>query len=183
MHRILGSGLLVTLMMALAGCSGGFEVHQTEPFRVQIDGEPQTMTVREGEEAQRVDIDVADCDCEEVMVDVEVRAVGDGPCTVHVVIEDADGNELASKDITIEGTNVSMDDDDNMTGNETEPPADDTSSGDTIIEQIVVNVKGKDNIVVVNEATSGDAEVNISANTSTGTSEQGNTTQDVNGTP
>ena len=35
-------------LMALAGCTGSFDIDQTEPFRVQLDGAPQTVVVREG---------------------------------------------------------------------------------------------------------------------------------------
>jgi hypothetical protein len=169
-NRMLLGGL-AALLMAFAGCTGQFEVDQTEPIQVEIDdGDGETVTVRENEEAQSVSFDTEDV--EEVEVVVEVTKVSDGPCMILVVVEDDDGNEIVSREIEV-GDNMS--DENTTTGNETDE--DDMEDGDTVIQNIQVDVRGNRNIVVIAESQSGDADVNIAANSSTGTSSQGNTTQ------
>src|SRR5688572_6413510 len=114
------SGVALALVaMALAGCTGGFQVDQTEPFRVQLEGAPETVTVRDTDtEAKRVvvetcdeDVEVDDCDVEEVEVQFEVTQVSSGPCKILVTIQDEDGQTIVSRVIEV-NVNIDGDDDD-----------------------------------------------------------------------
>jgi hypothetical protein len=171
---------LSALLMALAGCTGEFEVDQTEPIQVQIDdGDGETVTVRENEDAKAVSFDTQDV--ERVEVVVEVTPVSDGPCTIVVIVEDADGNEIANERIDVPG---SGDTDDNMTddGNETDDTDDGMEGdGDVVVQNIDVDVRGSKNIVVLTQAESGEADVNVMANSSSGNTSTGNQTQDDDG--
>lgn len=173
------------LALALAGCTGSFEVDQTEPFRIQLEGEPETVTVRDTDtEAQRVTIetcgetDTQSACADEVEVQLKVQQVASGACKILVEIQDEDGNVLETRVIDVtQGsgstgsatatTTSSGNTTGNATGNSTT-----TASGSTggsvvnnqvVIQNIVVNVKGNKNIVVVTQAQEGSADVDIKA--------------------
>lgn len=165
------------LLMALAGCTGGFQVDQTEPFRIQLEGAPETVTVRDSDaEPQKVVVETCagdeagDCDVEEIEVQFEVTQVSSGPCKLLVTIQDDDGNTIATKVIEV---NVSIDnDDDDTSGNGTsgngtttvtETRTETVGSGQTVTQNIVVNVKGSKNIVVLTQAQQGSADVTVNA--------------------
>lgn len=179
------------LAMALAGCTGGFQVDQTEPFRIQLEGAPETVTVRETDaEPRRVEIetcreaDAGSCDVEQVEVKVAATAVSSGPCKILVTIQDEDGNTLETRVIDVNvnvGTGDGDDGDGNTTGNTTTTETTTrtvtttaaASSGNTVIQNIVVNVKGAKNIVVLTQAQQGAADVDISAIKASGNADVG----------
>jgi hypothetical protein len=166
---------LAVLAVALAGCTGGFTVNQTEPIRVQIEGAPQTVVVREGGEAQEVNVETCPedrdpCDVENVDVQLRVHKVSTEACSVKVTIRTVSGEVLDEVIIDVDG--VDADDgattgDGNATGNgtmtATATQTGDAASGDTVVQNIIVNVKGNKNIVVVSQALEGSAEVNVQA--------------------
>src|SRR5688500_16125500 len=145
----------VLALMGLAGCTGSFDIDQTEPFRVQLDGAPQTVVVREGAEPQEVNVqtcpDTADpCDVDEVEVKVDVRKTSTEACSIKVIIKTVSGEILGERII-----DVGDDDDDgsaggsatgnatgNGTGNATATGSvTGDSGGDTTVQNIFVNVK------------------------------------------
>ncbi|MEA3136181.1 MAG: hypothetical protein QOC71_462 [Thermoplasmata archaeon] len=171
-----GASVLAFALMALAGCTGSFNVDQTEPFRVQLDGAPQTVVVREGAEPREVNVetcpDTTDpCDVEEVNVQVDVHKTSAKACSIKVIIKTVSGDVLDEKVIDV------GDDDDGSAsasatatgGNETDSGSASASatatggSGDTTVQNLIVNVKGNKNIIVVTQALQGEANVNIQA--------------------
>lgn len=172
----------VLALMALAGCTGSFDIDQTEPFRVQLDGAPQTVVVREGAEPREVNVETCPeerdpCDVEEVDVQVKVQKTSTEACSIKVVIKTVSGEILDEKVIDVGGddgdgsVSATATSDGNMTsdGNETASATatatggSDDGSGDTIIQNLVVNVKGNKNIIVVTQALQGEANVDIQA--------------------
>lgn len=163
------------LALALAGCTGSFNVDQTEPFRVQLDGAPQTVVVREGGEPRQVDIQTCPetsdpCDVEEVDVKVRVQQTSSESCQIRVVVRLPSGEVLGERVITVGGdgsgstATATGTMTGNGTGNQTTAPTGD-ASGDSgvVIENLVVNVRGNKNIVVVTQAISGSADVDVQA--------------------
>lgn len=183
-HRLLSGSLLTMLALVMAGCTGtgNFDVQQTEPFRVSLEGEPQTVTVRDDDrEGKEVVIDTCadpcvgnndDCvDACDVNVKVEVKPTSTDACRIMVIIKDRDSGEVLDQ-VEIDGNGGDVDGDDTTatttgtTGNGTTTATlTGDSGGDTnvIVQNIVVNVKGKDNIVVLTQAIEGSADVDISA--------------------
>lgn len=175
---MLTGGLLATLALVLAGCSGtgNFDVQQTEPFRVQLEGEPQTVVVDEDDdEAKQVVIDTCNDPCEgdrqpeEVTVKVQVTSkTVEEACVVKVIIKDRDtGEVLEEREVSTggsgsggSGSTSTVTQTQTATVTETHTGS---SSGGITVENIVVNVKGKDNIVVLTQAIQGSADVDISA--------------------
>ena len=178
---------LAVLAVALAGCTGGFTVNQTEPIRVQIEGQPQTVVVRDSDpEPQKVTLKACDSGCEDVEVKVQVKKLTDGPCRLHVIIQDEDGNTLEERDVDVdqEAGSTSASATPSPTGNGTTTgngtmTATSTggSTGTTIVQNIVVNIKGKQNVVVLTEAIQGSAEVQVNTANASGHASvtQGNT--------
>lgn len=164
------------LALALAGCTGGFQVDQTEPFRIQLEGAPETVTVRDSDaEPQKVVVetcrdDADPCDVEEVEVQFEVTQVSSGPCKVLVTIQDEDGQTIATKVIEVNVNIDSGDDADdgngtagNGTTTVTETRTETVGSGQTVSQTMIVNVKGNKNIVVLTQAQEGSADVTVNA--------------------
>jgi hypothetical protein len=163
-------------LMGLAGCTGSFDVDQTEPFRVQLDGAPQTVVVREGAEPREVNVETCPeaedpCDVGEVDVQVKVTKTSMEACSVKVTVKTTSGEVLDEQVIDVggdSGSNGTMTTDDNATGNGTTTVTETTTttqaaSGDVIIQNLVIDVRGNRNIVVVTEALSGAASVDIQA--------------------
>lgn len=161
-------------LMGLAGCTGSFDVDQTEPFRVQLDGAPQTIVVREGAAPREVNVqtcpDTTDpCDVEEVDVQVDVTKTSMEACSIKVVIKTVSGEILGEEIIDVGGDDDDAEVDGNASGNGTGNATatgsvdDDASSGDTTVQNIIVNVKGNRNIIVVTQALQGEANVNVQA--------------------
>jgi hypothetical protein len=157
-------------VMGLAGCTGSFDIDQTEPFRVQLDGAPQTVVVREGAEPREVTVETCPddqdpCDVEDVEVQVRVEKTSAKPCSILIVIKDESGAVIDQHTIDVGGSNAGM----TTTGNATNEPGNTTTtvttteqtSGDVVIQNLVVNVRGSKNIVVLTQAEQGDAKVNI----------------------
>src|SRR5688572_7264900 len=120
---------LAVLAVALAGCTGGFTVNQTEPIRVQIEGAPQTVVVREGE-SKEVNVDTCPedddpCDTETVDVRLQVRKVSTGDaCQVKVIVKTTSGEVLDEVIIDVDGgasgsASATATGDGNTTGNGT----------------------------------------------------------------
>jgi hypothetical protein len=179
---------LAVLAVALAGCTGGFTVNQTEPIRVRIEGEPQTVVVHDTDTTpQKVTLKACDTACAgDVEVTVQVKKLADGPCRLHVIIQDEDGTTLEERDVDVDqeagsasatssaSTNVTG----NATGNETtSATATSSGSGTTVVQNIVVNIKGKQNVVVLTQAIQGSAEVQVNTVNANGNNSvsQGNT--------
>lgn len=190
---------LAVLAVGLAGCTGGFTVNQTEPIRVKIEGEPQTVVVHDTDNSpQKVVLKACDSGCQDVQVNVQVKKLADGPCRLHVIIQDEDGNTLEERDVDVDQsstgsgsmTETSSAATGNSTGNGTSATATSTSggtSGTTIVQNFVVNIKGKQNVVVLTQAILGSAEVqvntaNASGNASVTQGNTGNTTVSGNAT-
>lgn len=179
---MLAGGLLATLALVLAGCTGtgNFDVQQTEPFRVQLEGEPQTVVVSEDDsEAKEVVVDTCRDPCDaadqpdqvNVKVQVTSKAVEEA-CIVKIVIKDrSTGEVLDEREVSTGGSGststVTQTDTATQTVTETQTATmtetASSGSGGITIENIVVNVKGKDNIVVLTQAIQGSADVDISA--------------------
>lgn len=167
------AGVTVLAMMALAGCTGGFTVNQTEPIRVQLEGAPQTVVVHESDaEPKRVVVATCEdtddpCDTETVEVQVQVKQVAGDDCRVRITIQDEDGNTIEERDVDVkdDGDDDSHDGDDNATGDNstTAAPGPGGSTGQVVVQNIVVNVKGKDNVVILTQALQGSAEVQVNA--------------------
>jgi hypothetical protein len=190
---------LAVLAVALAGCTGGFNVNQTEPIRVKIEGEPQTVVVHETDNSpQKVVLKACDNACQDVQVHVQVKKLVDGPCRLHVIIQDEDGNTLEERDVDVDQeagssgsastgmtSSTTTTGTGNATGNETSSTetssaastATGGSSGTTIVQNFVVNIKGKQNVVVLTQAIQGSAEVQVNTANANGNASvtQGNT--------
>src|SRR5215210_6541741 len=96
----------VLALMGLAGCTGSFDIDQTEPFRVQLDGAPQTVVVREGAAPQEVNVQTCDadpCDVDEVEVKVDVTKTSTEACSIKVVIKTVSGEVLGERVIDVGG--------------------------------------------------------------------------------
>lgn len=187
-HSLLSGSLLTMLAMVMAGCTGtgNFDVQQTEPFRVSLEGEPQTVVVSEDDsEGKEVVIDTCDDPCADnnddcadacdVNVKVQVKQTSSDVCRIMVIIKDRDSGEVLDQ-VEIDGSDGGDDggDDTTTTGNGTTSA---TMTGDVggdtnvVVQNIVVNVKGKDNIVVLTQAIEGSADVDISAARASGNGE------------
>lgn len=203
---------LAVLAVALAGCTGGFTVNQTEPIRVKIEGQPQTVVVHDTDKSpQKVILKACDAGCQDVQVDVQVKKLAEGPCRLHVIIQDEDGNTLEERDVDVDqeggssSGSVSMTETSsgsatgNETGNGTSSAAPSSASsggtGTTIVQNFVVNIKGKQNVVVLTQAIQGSAEVQVNTANANGhnsvtqgntagntTTTSGNMTSDTNST-
>lgn len=206
---------LAALSLAAAGCTGQFDIQQTEPIRVQIDGPPEETRVSELDAAPKEFVVENPNRADAVEVDVEVTQASDTPVTVTVTIMDSETNEtIATRTIVVGGEgNETENETGNETGNETSPAPSPTnttatngtnttatngtnatsgtnetspfpfeSGGETVTETIVVNVRGKDNFVVLTQADEGEADVSIAARESFGGGEEpqetGNETQE-----
>lgn len=162
-------------LLGLAGCTGSFDIDQTEPFRVQLDGAPQTVVVREGAEPREVNVQTCPetedpCDVGEVDVQVKVTKTSTEACSVKVTVKTTSGEILDERVIDVGGDAGSNDTmtTGNGTGNGTTTVTETTtttqaSSGDVTIQNLVVNVKGNKNIIVVTQALSGAASIDIQA--------------------
>lgn len=165
----------VLALMALAGCTGSFDIDQTEPFRVQLDGAPQTVVVREGAEPREVNVqtcpeDTDPCDVGDVDVQVKVEKTSTEACSIRVIIKTVSGEVLDERTIDVGGSATTTSTaQGNGTGNstttvtETETETTTASSSTVVIQNLVVNVKGNRNIIVVTQALSGEANVGIQA--------------------
>lgn len=162
----------VLALMGLAGCTGSFDIDQTEPFRVQLDGAPQTVVVREGAAPREVNVqtcpdDVDPCDVDEVEVRIDATRTSTEACSIKVIIKTASGEILGERVIDLGSPADDGGDDGNMTGNETGNATATggvtETGGDTTVQNIFVNVKGNKNIIVVTQAIQGEANVNVQA--------------------
>ena len=155
---------------SLAGCTGEFDIEQTEPLQVQVNGEPRTVSVSEEDsEPQEIRVDNSG-KAEAVQVTVEVRPMHAGPVTVLIIIEDSEtGERLAEQEIsTGEGGNETTNTTTTSSGNTTTAPGSTTTAPanqttEVTIQNIFIDVKGKDNFVVLTQAVEGDADVSIAA--------------------
>ena len=182
---MLAGALAAVGMMLLAGCTGNFDVQQTEPFRVRLEGDPQTVTVNDDDGGAK-EVLIATCDdpCadgdedQDVNVKVQVKQVS-GPCTVLVTIKNkATGQVIEQREVSVGGsTSQTQTQTSTASGNQTNGTTTtvtqtqtETQGGDTtvVVQNFFVSVKGKDNIVVLTQAIDGQANVDISAAKATG---------------
>ena len=179
MRAKLLTSALVLLATAFAGCVGEFEIQQTEPLRIQVDGDSQDARLAANDsggqggaqatEKREFRIDTED-DVEQVVVVVEVK---------NVEIEGDDRDDDMGDD---DDNATSSPTDDNETMNDTSRKAavvlviiEDRDTGEKLAEQEVeasessnkveldVDVKGKNNVVIVTQAVQGVADVNVAA--------------------
>lgn len=175
-------GALLALLLAMAGCTGSFDIDQTEPIRIQVDGDGEDARLSADDDGsndggvdsvqstRKQEFRIAttdDVDAVKVVVIVKnVAVAGDG------ADDDGQGDDGG---------------DDNDTSNDTSDNATSTSkavvlviiedrtTGESLAEETVeagdedgnaelnVNVKGKDNVVIVTQAVEGVADVNVAA--------------------
>lgn len=153
---------LALIALALAGCTGRFETEQTEPFRVEVievDGDSKEARVDAGDggtQGAKKEFRIANTqNVTQVTVIVQVTPAAMTPpppetnetnvtppnattTVVLIIVEDRDtGERLAERTV------------------ETEAEAQ--------TAELNINVKGKDNVVVVTQAQQGSADVNVSA--------------------
>lgn len=138
--------------MMLAGCVGDFELRQTEPFRVEINGDGEEAEIRSTGDSEEREasfrVEQASASAEDVTVVVHVKKVemsSTEPTVVKIITKDETTGE------TIDEQEVRVEDDS---------------------QDITVNVKGHDNIVVITQAVEGDAIVSVSANEAKGNAKQ-----------
>lgn len=171
----LAGAALVSLAFVLAGCTTQIDMKQTEPFRIAVEGSGQTFTLDESDDPQTVEVDTCtetmttcgDSNTErQIEVNVEVTQKSSEPCKVLVKVTDkSTGEELERRIVDVGGSG-------NGTTNQTGNNTGDSNTGQVVVQNIVVNIKGKDNLVVITEAQQGTAQVNIAARTS-GTTQAG----------
>jgi hypothetical protein len=191
-------GVAIAAFVMLAGCTGQFDVVQTEPIQVEVDGEAESVRVSESDaEPARAGIDTQGL--ETIEIEIEVAGVSSGPVTVIVEIQGPDNETLATETMTVGNATFPPDNgtddgttpadttnttgaDENDSANETLPQDNATSEpapteGDqTTIQTIVIDVRGKDNVVVVTQAVSGEAQVTLAAHDASASSMDGNAT-------
>jgi len=160
MQRAAIAGLAVALV-AIAGCTGSFNVKQTEPIRVQLEGSgasaaPQTVSVASGGE-QDVDVDTAGA--QHVTFDLDVKPATT-PTTVVVKVVDKDTDDvLAQKQV----------------------PAPTTTQGPQS-QTIDVDIHGSHNVVFILAAQGGDVVVDVSAHGTGNVTTSGTDTGSMTGT-
>lgn len=153
---------LAVFALLLAGCTGQFDVKQTEPIRVEVNGAPQeTRVAAEGEGGAGEDADE----------------------TGEFKIESPDEVQMIT--VTVEVTHVEVTETETVTAspsptNESEPAiiiviVEDRDTNEKLAEQQVeagdqgamvqldIDVKGRNNVVVVTQAVQGVADVSVAA--------------------
>lgn len=172
MRTIALVGALLVATAFMAGCVGEVELKQTEPIRIQIDGGSQQGRVTSADDC---DDPCSTPDTQEFEIETkEVEKV-----TVVVMV-----TRISSGSSSTTTTTAA----DNETREESGDPCEvlvqvkDRSSGTTIQEKTVsvtddsaeanldIDVKGKNNIVIVTQAVKGVADVDVSAQTSSSSS-------------
>lgn len=153
--------VLSVLAVTLAGCSGEFNIRQTEPIRIQLDDTSSSHHVQVSSESKPQKWVVENTPhADAIAVNVTVTQVAQNTASVLVTIQDNDGATLATRQIQV-GTDTTPSNTTNTTSPSTSSSA--PASPQTIVQNIVVNVKGKDNVVVITEAQQGTADVNVAA--------------------
>lgn len=176
--------LMVSALFAvtLAGCTGNFDVQQTEPIRVQLEGPAETVAVREADpEPQKVIVETcpesSSCDVERIDIELVIQS-DDQASRILIVIEDEDGQRLAEREVVLgnastnssTSTSATSSSSDTTTATNSSSSSSTSSSNSTtpaptqtVVQNIVLDVKGKDNIVVLTQALQGSAEVLVAA--------------------
>ena len=154
---------VTAIALLLAGCVGQFEVRQTEPLRIQLEGEgaEARISAEDGEDGVREREFVVVRERTEVTqvvkVNVQARQTSSQPATVVVIVRDQDTNEtLQQETVQVENTTTST---------------------------LTVNVEGDRNIVVITQALDGSAVVNVTANTGDEGDADAGATGDAQGLP
>jgi len=203
MNRFAWVAACLLVATALAGCTGNFNVKQTEPLRVRLEGGEAGASPSTGTSATSVRVHV-----DSASGATQQRVIVDKPATVENMIVNVNvvAAAVSSSGGTTTGTNTNTTVEGNATGNQTggnttggnttstgstsTNTTATASTGPTIVNIIVqtqagetlsqkqvtvepgatgtgtlnVNVKGKDNIVIVTQAVQGIADVDVSAN-------------------
>lgn len=153
-------GLLTFLALAtlLAGCAA--EVELLEPIRVTVDGRGESADVDARAQPRReFHIEVRN-ETPAIAIDLQAERRGDERVVVDITVLDRDTNQTLARDrlvveVTTAGGNATAG---NQTGNAT------VSTGPgTANTTIDVDVRGKNNVVVLTQATEGSATVNVAA--------------------
>jgi len=180
MRAIQTVSVLVLLATGLAGCTGNFSIKQTEPFRVQIDGAPQQGHVSsEGSAAsQKSEFKIENTkDVEVVKVTVECKnaqSSGGSASASASSSGNTSGNETGNGSGSAAAV-ILVIVEDRDTHEKLEEQQVQVASGDATQVELNVNVKGKDNVVVITQAVQGSADVAVSAATGEGTVNGGST--------
>lgn len=178
MRVILVVTALMVLAVSLAGCTGDFRVRQTEPIRVQVDGGPEEARVAssdsesDAEEKSEFRIESPQ-EIEMVMVVVEVTPVIEGaPVSPTGTPENTTGNQTPTTGNETSGAVVVLvivedrDTDERLAEERVEAGEQSTQV------ELDVDVKGRNNVIIVTQAVQGVADVSVAAMSASG----GNTT-------
>ncbi|MCA1812433.1 MAG: hypothetical protein LC624_00605 [Halobacteriales archaeon] len=149
-------GLLIigaaVLAVALAGCTGGgnFNVKQTEPLRIALEGAGVSSDIDQQTAPQKEIVVEKQTTVKVIRVDVTARQTSAQPSKVLIIVKDKDtGQALQQKEIDVQNTTQ---------------------------QSLIVNVQGNNNVVVVTQALQGAANVNVAAHDASATQTNGGTT-------
>lgn len=165
----IGAALAIVTVL-FAGCTGTFNVQQTEPIRVQLDGSPGTVTVSNTDSEPKKVVVENPQKVEQIRVEVSVTRTGTTSCSILVTVQDADSGATITT-ATVQCTSPAPTTTTTPPSSTTSPSPTTTttapaSGGNTVIQNIYVNAHGK-NIIVITQAQQGSANVNIAAHGST----------------
>lgn len=168
--------VLALAALTLSGCTGNFDVQQTEPIRVQLEGPAERVAVREADpEPQKVIVQTCpeESDCTVERIDIEVVIQSDDDATrILIIVEDDDGQRLAEREVAVgNGSSTSSTSSSDTSSSSTSTSGTNTTSSatnttapsQTIVQNFVIDVKGKDNVVVLTQALQGSADVQVAA--------------------
>jgi hypothetical protein len=167
MRALFVMSALTLIATALAGCAGDFRIKQTEPFRIQIDGEPKETRVAAGGSGQAAETSEfkieSNKEVEKVTVVVEVTKVeGSSSQGSTSATTSASGNETGNTSSSAEPAIILVIVKDNDNG---EKLAEKRVEADEQSAQVSldIDVKGRNNVVIVTQAVQGIADVSVAA--------------------
>jgi hypothetical protein len=145
--RMLGLAGIVLVAAALAGCTGNFDVKQTEPLRIALEGAPAQVDLndRDAREREIVLITPTATTTGPLVVKFDVTATqkSNTTPTIIIIVKDRDsGQTLARKDAVVSNTTATS---------------------------LDVDIKGRDNVVVLTQVINGSAIVNVAAHKASAT--------------
>jgi hypothetical protein len=160
-------GTLAILALSFSGCTGKFDIKQTEPFRIEVNGDGFDSRVASSNsgssEPERVECIIEKEENVEVVTvivkvkKVEVVTESPSPTTATNTTDDDAERVIVLIIVKDEDTDEKL--------AEQQVEADDQDAN----VNLNVNVKGHNNLVVVTQAVQGVADVNVSAEGSTST--------------
>jgi hypothetical protein len=141
-RTIAALALLTLATVAVAGCTGGgnFDVRQTEPLRVRLEGNP-VQTNLDSTNSQREIIVEKAVTTQIIRLNVDAQSTQNTNPIVIVIVKDKDsGVTLGQKELNVQNNSRTTFD---------------------------VDVKGKNNVVVITQVQGGSAIVNVAAQDAT----------------